>query len=168
MWFCCSPHSPENLRAEAEKLSGECGEQQNHIVDLTSAYYLAKAGFKLRPKEFGLPDHATSSGEQEIAARFALEETSAARTKRLTRLEPFMAALRQRVTLVLRLAQASGKNERPESMGEVGELARLLAAIGAEVPHAHEIGMRLNAFAVLAHNRSDHANLVQVDRKSVV
>ncbi len=50
----------EALRAEAEKVSAECGEQQRRLADLISAHTLAKAGFKLEPKEFGLPENATS------------------------------------------------------------------------------------------------------------
>jgi hypothetical protein len=154
----------EALRADAEKISGECAEQQKRLAELTSGHRLAEAGFKLQPQEFGLPENATTPGEQEIAARLALEETSAAIAERLTRLEPFMTGLRQRVTLVLRLAQARGSVQRPESSGEVPELARLLAAVGAEMPRAHEIGSKLNAFALLVQNRGNHSDPAEVDK----
>ena len=154
----------EALRADAEKISGECAEQQKRLAEFTSGHRLAKAGFKLQPQEFGFPENATTPGEQEIAARFALEETSAAITERLKRLEPFMTALRQRVTLALRLAQTRSSVLRPESAGEVPALARLLAAVGAEMPRAHEIASRLSAFALLAQNRGNHSNPAEVDK----
>lgn len=98
----------EALRADAEKISEECTGKHTRRAELTTAHRLAKAGFQVQTQEFGLPASATSAGEQEPAARFALEETSAAITEGLAKLEPFIGALRQRVTLALRLAQARG------------------------------------------------------------
>jgi Zn-dependent protease with chaperone function len=151
----------EFLSTDAEKASTECGEQQRRLAALTSAHRLAKAGFKLQPQEFGLPEDATTPGELEIAARFALEETSAAIAERLTKLDPFMTGLRQRVTLALRLAQGGGSGPRPAN---ADELARLLAAVGAEMPRAHDIGSRLNAFVLLVQNRANHSNPAAVDK----
>ena len=54
----------QNARAEAEKTSAQCVEQQKRLAGLTTAQVLAKAGFKLEPKAFGLPETATSPGEQ--------------------------------------------------------------------------------------------------------
>ncbi len=70
-----------------------------------------------------------------------------------------MAALRQRVTLALRLAQANRNVLSPEGVREVAELARLLAAVGAEMPRVHEIGSKLNAFTLLARNGANHSEL---------
>jgi Zn-dependent protease with chaperone function len=154
----------ENLRAEAEKISAGCVEQQRRLAGLVSAHSLAKAGFRLDPKEFGLRESATSPGELEIAARFALVEATAAMSEGLKKLEAFMAALRERVTLALRLAQANGRTLNPEGAGEVAELARLLAAVGAEMPRAHELGPKLNAFMLLAQNRGNHSIPSEVDK----
>ena len=156
-------HATEILRAQAETISAECVEQQRRLLDLNSAHQLAKAGFKLKPKEFGLPENATSVGEQESAARVALDETSSAISGRLTDLEPFMVALRQRVTLALRFGSANRDTSDPEAISEA-ELARLLVAVGEQMPRAHEIGWKLRAFTVLAQNRSNHPNPAQVDQ----
>jgi len=153
----------ENLRAEAEKISAECAEQRIRRVGLISAHCLAKAGFKLESTAFGLPESATSPGEQETAARRALEEASAAMLDRLAKLEPFMAALRQRVTLALRLAQANRSVSNAEGAGALAELAPLLAAVGAEMARTHEIGAKLNAFRLLAQNRDNYSNPAEVD-----
>ena len=154
----------ENLHADAEKVSIECVEQQSRRVGLTAAHNLAKAGFKLKPQEFGLPESATSAGEQEIAARLALDEASAVISDQLAKLEPFMGALRQRVTLALRLAQAGGGALNPEGASEVADLAPLLAVVAAEMPRVHEIGTKLKAFLLLAQNRGNHANPTPVDQ----
>jgi hypothetical protein len=154
----------EALRAEAEKFSTECDEQQKRLVDLTSAHSLAKAGFKLEPGAFGLSENATSASEQETAARFALEEMTAAISYRLTKLDPFMAALRRRVTLALRLAQTAPNVLSSEGASELAELARLLAAVGAEMPRVHEIGSKLGALLLLAQNRGNHSQPAEVDK----
>jgi Zn-dependent protease with chaperone function len=154
----------EALRAEAEKLSNECAEQQQRQADLIAAHSLTKAAFKLEPGQFGLPTHAMSRGEQEVAAREALAETRTVISERLSGLEPFMAALRERVTMALRLGQASGAGFRPERATEIHELARLLAAVAAEMPRAHEMGSKLRAFMLLAQNRGNHSDPAQVDQ----
>jgi Zn-dependent protease with chaperone function len=151
------------LRRETETISAECDQQRERLVGLNSAYMLAKAGFKLEPKEFGLPEHATSADRQEIAAKFALEETTAAISDRLARLDPFMTALRRRVTLALRVAQAGGNGLSAEGASELAELARVLAAVGAEMPRAHQIGSKLGAFLLLARNRDNHSDPAEVD-----
>ncbi len=153
-----------SLRPEAEKISEECCAQERLLGTLTSAHWLARAGFKLKPKEFGLPENATSPGEQEIAARQALDEAKAAIQERRERLKPFMAALRQQVTLALRFAQANGDASHSPAAAEVAEFARLLAAVGAEMSAAREIGSKLNAFVLLAQNRGNHAQPDQVDK----
>ncbi len=75
-----------------------------------------------------------------------------------------MAALRRRVTLALRLAQAGRNVLSPEGASELAELARLLAAVGAEMPRAHEIGSKLGALALLAQNRGNHSDPAEVDK----
>ena len=154
----------ETLRAEAEKCSAECGEQQKRLVDLATAHSLTKAGFKLKPGSFGLPEEPMSLSEQETAAQSVLEDTTAAISERLTQLDPFMAALRQRVTLALRLAQAGKNVLTSEAASEVADLARLLAAVGAEMPRAREIGSKLGAFSLLAQNRGNHSDPEGVDK----
>lgn len=144
----------EALRAEAERLSTECIEQQKRQSGLITALILSKARFKLEPKAFGLREGATSPAEQETAASRALSETSAAISVTLEKLEPFVSALRQRVTCALR-----GSN----SGSEVAELAELLAVVGAEMSRAQELGTKANAFLVLVKNRGNHPNPGAVD-----
>ncbi|MEO8429754.1 MAG: hypothetical protein ABI651_21915 [Verrucomicrobiota bacterium] len=115
-------------------------------------------------KEFGLPEDATSPGEQETAARSALSETSAALTDRLTALEPFMGALRQRVTMPLRFALAHSSASNPEAAIELAELVPLLAAVGAQMPRAHEIDSKLRPFTLLAQSRNNYANPAELGK----
>ena len=154
----------EALRAEAEQISTECIEKYNRRVELTSAHRLASAGFKVEPGEFGLPESATSAAEQESAGRLALDEISAAISDLLARLEPFVNALRDRVTLALGLAHANPIAGKPVAANETSELAALLAAVGAEMPRVHEIGSKLRAFTLLAQNRGNHSKPAQVDQ----
>jgi Zn-dependent protease with chaperone function len=154
----------EALREEAETISAECGEQQKRLVDLATADSLTKAGFKLKPGSFGLPEEPMSLSEQEIAVQSALEVTTAVISDRLTQLDPFMAALRQRVTLALRLAQAGKNVLTSEAASELADLARLLTAVGAEMPRAREIGLKLSAFSVLGQNRGNHSDPARVDK----
>jgi Zn-dependent protease with chaperone function len=153
----------ENLRPDAESFSSEWVEHQRRLGELTSGYWLAKAGFKVRPQEFGLPDNATTPGEQEAAARFAREAASTAIADRAAKLEPFIDRLRERLTLALRLAQSRGGVPKLEGTGDWAELLRLLAAVGAEMPRVHMIGSRLNAFALVAQNRGNHSSPAGVD-----
>jgi len=161
--WCEARRTSDALRAEAEKFSAECVEHQRRLASLVSANGLARAGFKLKPEEFGLPETATSPGEQATVTRLQLHEGSAALSARLARLEPFLAALRQRVTLALRLAAAKAKEPSADPVSEIPDLVRLLAAVGAEMPHAQEMGPKLNAFLLLARNRGNHSNPAQVD-----
>ncbi|MCX6923552.1 MAG: M48 family metallopeptidase [Verrucomicrobia bacterium] len=153
----------ETLRGEAETLSAECDERRRRLIDLISARTLLQAGFKLEQQEFGLPENATLFSEQETAARFALEETTAAISDRLARLDPFMAALRRRVTLAFRVAHAGRSDQSSEGAGEPAELARLLAAVEAEMPRVLEIGSKLAAFLLLGQNRDNHSDPAEVD-----
>jgi len=157
----------EALRAEAEKISAECAEQQGRLIRLISAYQLAKAGFKLEPTAFGLPEDASSPHELEVASRVAREETSATIAERLTKLEPFMAALRERVTLALRFAQANSSTLSPEGPSSLPEVMRLLAAVGAEMRRVHEIGSKLGCFTLLLQYRGNHSDRAEVDQAIV-
>ena len=74
-----------------------------------------------------------------------------------------MAALRQRVTLALRLAQAGKHVLTSEAASELAGLVRLLAAVGAEMPRAREIGSKLGAFSFLGQNRGNHSDPARVD-----
>lgn len=175
------------LRAQAEKLSAEIAQLQTRLVRLTTAHCLARAGFKVEPKAFGLPENATTPLAQMTAAARGLQDANSAISARLAELDPFVAALRQRVTLALQLAQAPGNPPDPQApalsntasegrppeivsgclppiSGELAEFARLLAAVGAEMPRAHEIGSQLNAFLLLAQNRPNHSRPAEVDR----
>jgi hypothetical protein len=133
------------------------------LVNATTAHRLTKAGFQIKPKEFDLPETATSAHEQEIAARFAIEETSNAASERLAQLEPFMNALRQRVTSVLRAAPQSTDSPDTEERSKLSELVPLLVAVAAELPYLHEISSKLPALTSLAQNRGNHSNPATVD-----
>src|SRR6266478_2261814 len=64
------------LRADAQTISAECAGQHQRLADLIAAQRLTTAGFRVCQEAFGLPENATSPGEQEIATRFAIEEAS--------------------------------------------------------------------------------------------
>jgi hypothetical protein len=127
----------EELRAQAEQISNACGEQQRRMFDAAAAYHLARARFRLKPKEFGLPENATSIALQEIAVRSLIDETLTTITTQLAGLDPFVTALRQRVTLALRFAQATAT---PDAAREIDALASLVTALGAEMPWVHDLG----------------------------
>jgi hypothetical protein len=154
----------DRLREEAEKLSAECVEQRSKLVNATVALCLASAGFKIHPKEFGLPESATSAADAEVAARSAIEEITGAVSDRLARLEPFMAALRQRVTAGLRLARGRQAVPGAETAASIEALARLLAAVGAEMPRAHQLAVQVSAFSLLAQNRGNHSRPAEVEK----
>ena len=73
-----------------------------------------------------------------------------------------MAALRERVTLALRFAQANA-SVPAETANELSEFTRLLTAVGAEMPQVHAIAMKLRAFTLLARNRGNHSVPAAVD-----
>jgi Zn-dependent protease with chaperone function len=154
----------ENLRAEAEKISAECGEQYKRLSTLTTAHGLAKAGFKLDTEPFDLPPRALSANEQEIAARMSLDETRAAISGLLGKLEPFFSELQTRVALALRFARTAGNASGNAGESEITELARVLAAVAAEMPIAHDIASQLTAFVSLAQNRGNHSRPGEVDQ----
>jgi Zn-dependent protease with chaperone function len=152
----------ERLRPDAARASAECVREQQRLVDFTTARHFTAAGFKVDPKEFGLPEYATSVGEQETAAKFGMEEASNAIKQHIAKLDGFVAALRNRVSLALCLGQSSGgaaQNGGPE----VEEIAKVLVAVGAAMPSVHQIGMRLRAFVTLAQNRANHSKPEDVD-----
>jgi Zn-dependent protease with chaperone function len=154
----------ETRRGDAERASADYIELHSRKASLTSAHQLAAAGFKLEPAEFGLPESATSPAELETVARFALDEMPATLADRLSRVEPFMTALRQRVTLALAL-HTNGGTATPDAVRELNELLQQLAAVGNEMPRAHEMGSQLQAFTLLAQNRGNHSNPADVDRQ---
>ncbi len=152
------------LRASAEQRSAECIEEYKKLAGFTAARCLATAEFKVEPAEFGLPGHATTPGDQEIAARFALDVTGKTITKCLAKVEPYVEALRQRVILALRIVRSNNgvpQGDRPE---ELPQLLRLLVAVGAEMSNVHAMGSKLKAFMLLAQNRGNHSDPAQVDR----
>ena len=162
LWRAARTRAGE-LRESASESSAECVRQQTSLIEAVSGHQLAKAGFQLEPKAFGLPESAKTAGQQEIAARFVIEEGATAVTKELARLEPFMSALRQRVTLALRADRGrAGESDAPSS-AELVTLARLLAAVGAEMSRVYEIGSKLRAFTLLMQNRGNHAQPAEVD-----
>ena len=155
--------SAESLREDAEKISAECLEHHNRVTQLISARSLANAGFKLDAKAFGLPENRTTPGDQEIAARFAQEESSKALSECLTKLDPFMDALRERVAMALRFWKGGQHSDSaPRREGE--NLVRLLHALGAELPRLHEIDSNMAAFAALVQNRANQPNVAEMDK----
>ena len=155
----------DRLRAEAEKISTECTEQEKRLLVLVSAHALTKVGFSLDPKDFGLPEHGFpvgSAGMQERAIEPMVNTLSATLAQQLGRLEPFIMALRERVTLALGLVHASNSVE-PQAAGELPSLVPLLAAVGAEMPRVREIGMKLRALMLLWQNRGNTSSPADVD-----
>jgi hypothetical protein len=69
-----------------------------------------------------------------------------------------------RISLALQLAATQPGREQ-DGKPSVTELASVLAAVGAGMPHLHHIGARLRAFVVLAQNRGNHAEPIEVDRQ---
>jgi hypothetical protein len=155
--------SARSLRSEAEQVCAERLPLEDRLITVTVAHSLARAGFSLNPVEFGLPASATSPGDAETTARWALEETKNAIAERTAKLTPFMLALRHEVTLALQLSQAPGIATGSTDPRAVAEDVRLLAAVDAEMASIREIGQRLKAFVLLAQNRSNHADPAQVD-----
>jgi Zn-dependent protease with chaperone function len=152
------------LREAAEKISRECMEQQSRLSDLTSAHYLANANFRLNPQEFGLPASATTPGEQQIAAIAAIEETKRTISDHLTKLEPFLAALRVRATAALQVAQAE-PTAPADDESDMRALCPLLAAVGNEVRGLHDMALKLRAFLLLIQNRGNHSDPDQINRR---
>lgn len=153
----------DSLRAEAEKSSALWVEQQGKQVGFNTAHHLLEADFKLEAGAFGLPPNATSITEQRSAAGAALSEVSQTVAEQITKLEPFIAALQERITLALQLALADACTAA-ERATEIRTLSRLLAALGAEMPKVHETARRLGPFIVLAQNRNNHAKPHEVDQ----
>lgn len=148
----------DSVRPEAEKLSAACLEQHAALVKFTTANILAVAGFKFNPEAVGLPVHLTSLTEIENAAWKARQQACAAIGERLKQLDPFLDALGRRITLALRWGQSD-----PARAKSTADIAALVAAVGAQIPGAHEIGSQLNAFAALAQNRQNHPRPAQLD-----
>ncbi|HWF20388.1 MAG TPA: hypothetical protein VG754_14045, partial [Verrucomicrobiae bacterium] len=119
-----------------------------------------RAGFKLEAKAFGFPASATSVADQEIAGKFAVEEASGTIRQQIQMLNPFVAALRTRITLALQLTRPAATNGEPAS--ELDNLIKALAATGKTLPTLHQIGIRLRPFTVLAQNRGNHRNPMEV------
>ncbi len=151
----------EELRGPAERTSNAYSEQRRRFLDATAAHYLTKARFKIDPAEFGLPEYANSIARQEVTARSLLNQTQTAISAQLADLEPFMVALRQRVTLALRFAQTTAG---ADTSNEIDDLVSLLVSIGVEMPLLHEIGAKMRALALLAQNRGNHPDATQVDK----
>ena len=151
----------EDLRGSAESISNACGEQERRFLDATAVHYLANARFKVDPEEFGLPDYANSIARQEVVARSLMDQAQAAIARQHADLEPFIRALRQRVTLALRFAQTTAS---ANTLTEIDALASILTAVGAEMPGLREIGAKMRALALLAQNRDNHPDVAQVDK----
>jgi Zn-dependent protease with chaperone function len=175
----------ESHREAAGKTSAECLEQYRRLADFVTAHRLASAGFVLEPNAFGLPTTASSAGAQESAARLAIEECRTTIADQMRRLDPFVGALRQRVSLALQRALALGQtsaneaatapapdsaptNEAPthgRPVPKAPELIRLLAALGDTMASVRELGSKVGAFACLANNRPNHSQPDDVTRE---
>jgi Zn-dependent protease with chaperone function len=152
----------EQLRNDASEASAGIVREQQRLVDFISARHLTAAGSKVEPKEFALPESASSVTEQEAAANSAIAAATNAIDQQLAKVDEFVAALRKRVTLALRLAQNAGERT-PEATLELTAKAATLVAVGAAMPSVHQIGMRLRAFTTLAQNRGNHSKPEDVD-----
>jgi hypothetical protein len=156
----------EARREEAQKTSAACAELMQRRGDLLTAYHLAAANFQFEAKTFSLPDGAASPGELRTAAEDALPETATAIEEHLVRLEPFFAALRQRIGLALTF---HGDNSAASAVAaeESAALVPLLVAVGAEMRGAHDMAAKLGALTALAQNRSNHPDPSRVDSEAL-
>lgn len=148
----------ESLRTEAEASSLAFQSQQGRLPDLHSAQRLAQVGFKLNLREFGLPETTSSPSEQEEAARLAIDTANQSMSHELSQLDRFFNALRQRVTLALKLASPSESSSTVSADGDLSEQTALLAAVAAEMPQLKELSFRLPAFLLLAQNRGNSSS----------
>lgn len=156
------------LRPEAEKLSVSCIEEQRRLMGYTSALYLAKAGFQVKPEDFGLPAKGASPTEQEGPANLAAQNASKNIQETVAQMEPFMAALRERVTVALSFALGRCAGGASDEAARLREMVELLAATAAELPNLHQMGARLTAFGLLGQNRGNHSDPAQVDKTARV
>ncbi len=154
----------EARREEAQKTSAACVEHLNRRANLLSAYHLAAAGIHFEPKAFGLSDGATSPGELRMAAEEALPEAETAYEEHLARLEPFFAALRQRIGLALAIYRDNGA--ALQAAQECATLVPLVAAVQAEMKGVRDMWVKLSAFSVLVQNRSNHPDPSRVDEQA--
>jgi len=145
------------LRSEAEKASNECLQQQELLIQFTSAWHLNVAGFKIEPKEFGLPESAATVMEQEASAKLRIKDAANAINEKTKSLMPFITALGARLSLALQLARQAADPTGAAAL-EIENLIQVLAAVGATVPNLHKIGTRLNALNLLAKNYGNHSN----------
>jgi Zn-dependent protease with chaperone function len=152
----------ESMRPDAEKTSADCVEQHRRLVTLHSAWVLTKAGFRLEPKEFGLPEQAASSGEQELAAKKQISDTSALLGDQLSKLKPFITALSQRVRLAILLHRTACPRASEPDASERSALVNLAAAVGAEIPRVYDLSIKLRALSLLGQNRDGHSNPAEV------
>ncbi|HKX63162.1 MAG TPA: M48 family metalloprotease [Verrucomicrobiae bacterium] len=150
------------LRADMEKQSNRWNELRQRKTELTSAHRMTRAGFRLEPDKFGLPETAASSGEQERAAQVALNRVEVELAEARTGLEAFMEAIRLRVTLALRLA---GHSTEPGEANVLAELAPVHRQVSAEMAALHELASELPAFVLLAQNHGNHTNPGEVEQE---
>lgn len=147
-----------------QKTSSEWSELQQKVADARTAHRLTKAGFRIKPKEFGLPSSATSLSEQQTAAREALDATASAASDKLIELEPFMDSLRHRVRHAVALALTSPEFAATPEAAQLPAQAALLSALGAELANMHDLASRLPGFASLAENRANHSDPPVVEK----
>ena len=93
--------------------------------------------------------------DQQIAAKFAIEEASDAINQQIGKLDGFVAALRTRLSFALQLLRSTD-GTASETNAEAETITKVLAAVGAVISSVHQIGLRLRAFTMLAQNRGNH------------
>jgi Zn-dependent protease with chaperone function len=155
----------EARREEAEKVSAACVEHLERRANLLSAYHLAAAGFHFDPKTYGLSDGPTSPSELRTSAEEALREAETAIEDHLVRLEPFFAALRQRIRLALTIHRDNGAAS--PAAEESAALVPLVGAIGAEMKGVRDMWAKLSALTALAQNRGNHSDPSRVDDEAL-
>lgn len=146
----------ESLREAAEKISGECAQKESRLNNLAGVYELTQVGFKVNPMVHGLPESATTPGEQEIAAKWAIADLRKELPSSIDSLKPFFNALQQVLVLKLQIALAHPKSA--EDAEALRELVRVLAAVGPEMARAREVYAKLQVLKVLAANQRNHSN----------
>ena len=152
----------ESLKLEATQASAKFLSSQQAFAQAKTAFYLTTAGFKIQPKEFGLPERATTLPKAEIAAKFAMEEATAVSEQEMKKLDGFAVALRARLQSALQLMQQPGAQSE-ETLSQLKATLPLLVAVGATMPALRQLAATLRPFATLAQNRANHSNPLVVD-----
>jgi Zn-dependent protease with chaperone function len=156
-----------HYRSAAEEWSKFSSEHQQKLTDCTTAHHLLEAGFQITAKDFGLPESATSAGEQQTVLKQRLPEIDGALAEASTELQHFVGATGERVLASIESLR------RPEVQAAVSDginlqaeaevLLKVYGSVGATLPALHDLNRKVRAFVMLAQNRNNHSAPERVD-----